>query len=78
MIIVSFVKMYFYFVPELRQRECGCPWRPEEGIALPKAGITDSCEQLTWILGTELGSSAIAAHSLTAGASLQPPGRQDH
>lgn len=35
-----------------------CVQRPEEGVALPEAGVRDSWSALMCVLGTEVRSSA--------------------
>lgn len=38
---------------------CRCPCRSEEGISFPSARVKVTCEPLTWILGSKLGSCAL-------------------
>jgi hypothetical protein len=56
---------YFYLWVWVYTCECWCPWRIDEGIQSPGAGVMS---QLTWVLGTELGSSTKALHALNCWA----------
>lgn len=42
---------------EMCTHECRFPWRLEEGVRSPRAGVAGGCERLTWVLGPKLGSS---------------------
>lgn len=52
MLLLSFTfkiivfKLYFYYfkIMCICAHECRCPWRSEEGIGPPGAGVTDDCE----------------------------------
>ena len=47
-------------------QECGCPWRPEEGIRSPGAGVTVVKSCLMWVLETKLLSSGVGGWSDSA------------
>lgn len=51
--------------------ECGFVWRPGEGVGLPRAGVRAVVNHRTWLLESELRSSAGAVRFPSHRASLQ-------
>lgn len=58
-ILCAYVCVYEY-MPSV----CGYPQSPEEGIRSREAGVTGSCEQPIWVLGTKSGPLSRAGNSL--------------
>lgn len=50
-----------------------CPWNPEDGVQLPRIGVTDGCELLGGCWETNPGPLKEQPLFLTAESSLQPP-----
>ena len=48
-----------------------CPWNPEEGVQLPRTGVTDGCELLCGCWETNPGPLQEQPLFLTAEPSLQ-------
>lgn len=55
----------FVGASRLHASEFRYPRRPEEGIRLPRVGITGTLNYLIWLLRNKLGSFSKAASSLS-------------